>query len=161
MILGITLALIFIIAIAIVFSIYNKQKPIWEAFDDVPNRFFLPTVPPGGHDEHIEWTPAPAFNTIGEKPIESASLPIMNTIESRKNWGSMTSERCFRTDIGESLKRTRNFLQRTNNYRHTHPDSCSAPNHEFVGTFYTPFDGVGNKPSCGINFPKSTRYCNK
>jgi hypothetical protein len=78
----------------------------------------------------------------------------MSEAQAVGNWGKMTSEVCFRSDIGESLKKTRNYLQRTNNYQHLHPDSCSAPNHEFIGTFYTPFDGVGRYPSPGTNLPK-------
>jgi hypothetical protein len=65
----------------------------------------------------------------------------------------MTSERCFRSDVGEPLKKTRNFLQRTNNYSRTHPDDCSAPNHEMVGTFYRPHDGVGATPKTGMPLP--------
>jgi len=156
MILAITWAILFIMAVILAYSMYEKHKFRWEAFTDVPADYFVPKTTPGGYDEEIHWSPGPAYNQLTEKLVESAALPAMKKRDALANWGEMTSERCYRTDIGEALKPTRNYLQRTNNYMRTHPDSCSAPNHEFVGTFYTPFDGVGNKPSCGTDFPKST-----
>ena len=100
------------------------------------------------------------LNVHSEKLLADARLVPMTLSEAENNWGEMTSERCYRTDLGESLKKTRNYLQRTNNYAHAHPDSCSAPNHEFVGTFYTPFDGVGRYPATGLPYPPSTAACN-
>jgi hypothetical protein len=154
MIFAITLAFLFILGIAIFYTMFVKPQ---EGFDDVPNSWFIPRIAPSGYEEESLNSPAPAFNQSVEKLVESSSLPAMDMMTARKKWAKMTSETCFRSDIGESLKRTRNYLQRTNNYKRTHPDSCSAPNHEFVGTFYTPWNGVGNKPSCGVNFPKSTQ----
>jgi hypothetical protein len=110
---------------------------------------------PGGVNDRSGLSPE-AVNAPG-RLIESAGLPGMSTSESLSNLGKMTSERCFRADIGESLKKTRNYLQRTNNYQRSHPDSCSAPYHEFVGTFYKPEDGVGLRPSAGTNYPASTQ----
>lgn len=157
MIFAITLATLIIIGAAIVYSLYKKSNHGWEGFDDVSNSWFVPRIVPGGYEEESSLSPAAAFSTNTETLVESASLPAMDIKTARKNWAKMNSETCYRSDIGEALKKTRNFLQRTNNYPRTHPDSCSAPNHEFVGTFYTPFNGVGNKPSCGTEFPKSTQ----
>jgi hypothetical protein len=86
-------------------------------------------------------------------PLASDRLIPQTVEESSENWGRMTSEKCFRYDMGEPLKKTRNYLQRTNNYSRSHPDSCSAPNHEFVGTFYRPHEGVGATPATGLPFP--------
>jgi hypothetical protein len=121
---------------------------------NVSPSLFVPRVTPGGNEELSDLNPAGTNNINNEKIIASSELPPMSELEAVTNWGKMTSEKCFRSDIGESLKKTRNYLQRTNNYKHMHPDSCSAPNHEFVGTFYTPFDGVGRYPLPGTNFPK-------
>jgi len=93
-----------------------------------------------------------AMSEISEKLLSSN---IMNIADSLTNFGKLTSQKCFKSDKGETLKLTRNYLQRTNNYIHSHPDSCSAPNHELIGTFYTPNDGVGNTPKSGTNFPAS------
>jgi hypothetical protein len=86
---------------------------------------------------------APAFSTGTEKLIASDTLVPQTEEESVQNWSRMTSERCYRSDVGESLKMGGTYLQRTNNYVRSHPDSCSAPNHEFVGTFYKPHEGIG------------------
>lgn len=127
--------------------------------DAVPQSAFVPTVTPGAADEASRLSPGAAFDTSTETIVENAKLKAMPLQQARANWGEMTSEKCYRSDIGESLKKTRNYLQRTNNYQRSHPDSCSAPNHEFVGTFYTPFDGVGRTPDSGADYPPSTQYC--
>jgi hypothetical protein len=123
----------------------------------VPQELFAATIPPvGGVAGAGGLSPADAASAASEKLL-AATVPAMDTAAAEANWGQMTSEKCYRTDIGESLKKTRNYLQRTNNYAHAHPDSCSAPNHEFVGTFYNPFDGVGRTPATGLPYPPSTQ----
>lgn len=141
------------------YDMYRRTQNRAEGYDNVPHDLFVPKVTPGGNNEPSALSPGGAMDPSTEALVESAALPAMSREEARSNWGTMTSERCYRSDIGESLKKTRNFLQRTNNYPHVHPDSCSAPNHEFVGTFYTPFDGVGRNPAGGGNYPPSTFVC--
>jgi hypothetical protein len=124
---------------------------------NVSPSLFVAKVAPGGYEEDSVLSPGVAMNPSTEKIIESAELPAMSVNEAESHWGNMTSQRCYKSDIGESLKLTRNYLQRTNNYKRQHPDDCSAPNHEFVGTFYKPFDGVGQIPATGTNYPPSTQ----
>ncbi len=100
---------------------------------------------------------APAMSVSTEKLLTSDRLIPMSEQDAVANWSRMTSEKCFRTDMGEQLKPVGNYLQRTNNYQHSHPDSCSAPNHEFVGTFYQPHEGVGATPASGYPLPPSTQ----
>ena len=118
---------------------------------------FQAKVAPGGFNESVSLSPGAARDSNTEKIIQSAGLPAMSVGEAEANWGKMTSQICYKSDIGEALKLTRNYLQRTNNYMRAHPDDCSAPNHEFVGTFYNPFDGVGRTPACGTDYPPSTQ----
>ncbi len=106
---------------------------------------------PEGAVATLEGAPAKTLDT--EMLLTSDRLIPMSAEESDAAWGRMTSERCYRSDMGEVLKPTRNFLQRTNNYPRSHPDSCSAPNHEFVGTFYRPHEGVGATPAKGLPYP--------
>jgi hypothetical protein len=94
-----------------------------------------------------------------EKLLTSDILHPFSQTEGMENWSRMTSEKCLRTDAGEVLKPVGSYLQRTNNYKRTHPDDCSAPNHEFVGTFYKPHEGVGASPSSGLPLPPSTQKC--
>jgi hypothetical protein len=97
---------------------------------------------------------AVAKSVATEKLLASDRLQPMEAEEADAAWGKFTSERCYRSDLGEALKPTRNFLQRTNTYPRSHPDSCSAPNHEFIGTFYRPHEGVGATPATGLPLPK-------
>jgi len=154
-----TLVAVFLAGVVLL-RLYNSYTT--EGFLDayaatIPASAFKATVPPGPFDAGSALSPGLALNPATEKLVESAALPAMSVREAEGNWGAMTSEKCFRSDIGEALKPTRNYLQRTNNYQRAHPDSCSAPNHEFVGTFYKPFDGVGRYPSTGMNLPASTQ----
>lgn len=127
--------------------------------DNVSASIFVSKVTPGGAEEISKLAPGSAFNRASEAVLDT--IPPMSESNARANWGKMTSETCYRSDIGESLKKTRNYLQRTNNYQRSHPDACSAPNHEFIGTFYTPFDGVGRTPESGGDYPPSTQYCSQ
>lgn len=152
--------ILLILAIAL-FYLYSRYR-IEGFFTGDPRlnvspSIFTATVPPTGADEASDLVPGGANDPLTEKIISSAALPAMSVNEAESNWGKMTSQRCYKTDIGESLKLTRNYLQRTNNYVREHPDDCSAPNHEFLGTFYNPFDGVGRTPSRGTDYPPSTQ----
>ena len=83
-------------------------------------------------------------------------VPALSVEQAEAQWDRTTSEVCYREDAAEPLKKTRNFLQRTNNYPRTYPDSCSAPNHELIGTFYAPSNAIGQTPKSGLNYPRST-----
>ncbi len=100
---------------------------------------------------------APANSVLNEKILAGDKLTPMSDTEANMNWSRTTSERCYRMDMAEELKCGGSYLQRTNNYKHSHPDSCSAPNHEFVGTFYRPHEGVGATPKTGLPLPPSTQ----
>lgn len=114
------------------------------------------TSTPTGHDEPLIGSTVNA--ETNEKLIASPTLIPMTKQESNDAWGKMTSEKCLRYDVSEPLNKTRNYLQRTNNYARTHPDSCTAPNHEFVGTFYRPHEGVGATPPDGQTMPRGALF---
>ena len=147
------------LAAVVLFIGYMYRQYRMEGFVplNVPSSLFVPRVAPGGADEASDLSPGGAMDSNTEKIIQSPGLPAMSVGEAESNWGRMTSQTCYKTDIGEALKPTRNYLQRTNNYKREHPDDCSAPNHEFVGTFYKPWDGVGRTPACGADYPPSTQ----
>ncbi len=146
-------ALLFGVALIALYFLTGYMRS--EGFDNVPASLFVPQVTPGGADERSLLSPNGVSES--EKLLANGGIPAMPTDQALANWGKLNSERCYRADIGESLKLTRNYLQRTNNYQRTHPDSCSAPNHELIGTFYTPFEGVGRTPASGANYPASTQ----
>jgi hypothetical protein len=119
-----------------------------------------PEGEPKGSDEELQG--ADVGSDASYKLIASERLVAMPAEESVENWSRMTSERCFRYDMAEPLRKVRNFLQRTNNYSRSHPDSCSAPNHEMIGTFYRPHEGVGAQPAAGDKMPVGAlgAHCN-
>ena len=49
-----------------------------------------------------------------------------------------TAEGCYKKDWATQLELGGSYTQRTNNYPHGYPDSCSAPNHDLVLDFYIP-----------------------
>ena len=49
---------------------------------------------------------------------------------------SPNSQTCYDADFQKRLERTGNFRQLTNNYKRGDPDSCSAPNHDLLLSFY-------------------------
>jgi hypothetical protein len=50
--------------------------------------------------------------------------------------GPLNSQTCYDHDFQTRLELTGNYIQRTNNYRHEDPESCTSPFQEFVTAFY-------------------------
>jgi len=50
--------------------------------------------------------------------------------------GGLTAKTCYEKDFARGTDKTGNYIQRSNNYKHETPDSCSAPLTE-LATFYT------------------------
>jgi len=112
---------------------------------------------PTGANEPDSLSPGNAFSVSTEKLL-SPMLQPLTMLEAEAAWDKTTSQVCYQTDAGEVLKKTRNYLQRTNNYPRKYPDSCSAPFHEFLGTFYAPSTGgIGQTPATGTNYPRRTQ----
>ena len=125
-------------------------------FKDWKEATFKGQVPVGA-PERDQLSPGDAFSVSTEKLLSPVLTPL-GVLEAEAGWDRTTSQVCYQTDAGEVLKKTRNFLQRTNNYPRSYPDSCSAPFHEMVGTFYAPsMGGVGQTPATGTDYPRSTQ----
>jgi hypothetical protein len=72
--------------------------------------------------------------------------------------GTLTNQRCYEQDGHRVPEKLGDYTQRTNNYKHTYPDSCSAPFKELVGSFYTPREGsIGSPVPIGSRMPRSTQ----
>lgn len=56
---------------------------------------------------------------------------------------------CAAMDRARELETGGQYEQRTNNYARDYPDNCSAPFSVFVGSVYTPSNGVGMTVPCG------------
>jgi hypothetical protein len=50
--------------------------------------------------------------------------------------GTLTAKTCYDKDFLAQSNKVGNYIQRTNNFRHAAPDSCSAPLTELVNSFY-------------------------
>ena len=149
-------------------STLNKSR-LHENFQDAAdlgnNRFWFKDwkyetskdkMPEGVSDRSV-YAPGDAFNVTTEKLLAPTIQPL-SVLDAEAAWDKTTSQVCYQHDAGEVLKKTRNYLQRTNNYPRSYPDSCSAPFHEFLGTFYEPsMGGVGQTPKSGTDFPPSTQ----
>jgi hypothetical protein len=72
--------------------------------------------------------------------------------------GTLTQQQCFEQDGHRIPEKLGDYNQRTNNYVHTYPDSCSSPFKELVGSFYAPREGaIGSPVPKGRNMPASTK----
>ncbi len=152
------IVLLIVILLAVLAYAGEDKFKAMETFVGLRDNAWMPTASgrnpegiPEGAAATLEGAPVKSVQT--EKLLTSDRLIPQSAEEADQNWGKLTSERCYRSDMGEALKPTRNFLQRTNNYQRSHPDSCSAPNHEMIGTFYRPHEGVGAMPASGLPYP--------
>ena len=153
-----------IVAVGLMFL---TRTPLYDGFAsqrlyDIPTSWkdicrdgFKETITPGGNPDGSNLSPDAA--NASYLPLSLREMPHG---EALNNWGAMTSQRCLSLDQSEALRpanaRT-NLLQRTNNYPRVHPDSCSAPNHEFVSTFYSPAGAIQATPLSGTTYPPSTQ----
>lgn len=118
-----------------------------------------PMFDPYANNDTSKLSPGNAFSQSNEKLL-SDYIPIQSNTEAENAWSRIPSETCLKHDDGEKLKPLANYYQRTNNYKRTNPDDCSAPFHEMLGTFYKPTLGVGQTAPSGQPFPGSVVSCN-
>lgn len=78
---------------------------------------------------------AAPYEGLGNKPYKSYDLLPGGKPEPRIA-GGPTAQKCFDVDWARGLERAGSYAQRTNNYIHGYPDSCSAPNHDLILNFY-------------------------
>ena len=71
-------------------------------------------------------------------PIAQPSALLDDFLVSRNAKPSeLTAKTCYETDFSAQSMKTGNYIQRTNNFKHSGPDNCSAPLTEFVNSVYT------------------------
>jgi hypothetical protein len=68
-------------------------------------------------------------------PVSPAGLLLPDQPSSHP--GNLTAESCYKNDFLAQTEKTGNYIQRTNNFRHAKPDSCTTPLTEFVNSFYS------------------------
>jgi len=93
--------------------------------------------------DYLGWETAKEEHPETEGPMKGREVPdlLLETAPAERQDNVLrykTSQRCFESDFQEQSNKVGSYVQRTNNYKRAGPDSCSAPNHEFVGSFYEP-----------------------
>lgn len=88
---------------------------------------------PNAAEERAETEGAMKGRGVPDLLLESAPAKKVQKINTNE-----TSQRCFESDFQEQSNKVGSYVQRTNNYKRAGPDSCSAPVHELVGSFYEP-----------------------
>ena len=77
---------------------------------------------------------------VNSEPSElSASYSLLDGVlplKDKQSDGKLNSQSCYDGSFTKRIERTGNYLQRTNNYRHKDPESCTAPYQEFVTAYY-------------------------
>jgi hypothetical protein len=124
--------LIFILIVLIciiMFLCYLKQLALLE--EAAKNKIELPST-------HLElWevpqNTAPA-NLTNKKPYHFLDLPVSISSE----LSNITAKQCYEMDDSVEMEvlGKGNYNQCTNNYKRDFPDSCSAPRHELITSFY-------------------------
>jgi len=74
-------------------------------------------------------------------------------------FGTLTQQQCFEQDGTRLPEKLGDYSQRTNNYKHTYPDSCHAPFKELVGSFYAPREGSIGSPVPGFGKTPFNNSC--
>jgi hypothetical protein len=92
---------------------------------------------------YLEWEKASDKGLTGQDPLlHDRTKPYVlldDTLSVKKGQVPNTKESsntCYQSDFRANTTKVGNYVQRTNNYKHDVPDSCSAPIHELVGNFY-------------------------
>jgi len=116
-------------------------------------------IAPLGKMELSVLSPGAAMSLSTEKLL-SDIISVQSDQDADAAWAKIPSQTCLASDQGEQLRPSRSYYQRTNNYKRTHPDDCSAPFHEMLGTFYAPTLGVGASAPSGLPLPGGLVECN-
>ena len=74
--------------------------------------------------------------------------------------GTLTQQQCYEQDGNRLPEKLGDYSQRTNNYKHTYPDSCASPYKELVGSFYAPREGAIGAPVPPKGNPPASNLCN-
>lgn len=70
-----------------------------------------------------------------EDPRQPYAL-LNGVLPEKMDKGTLTAKTCYEKDFLAQSNKVGNYIQRTNNFPHAAPDSCSAPLTELVNSFY-------------------------
>ena len=75
----------------------------------------------------------------GDAPLPGDKSPdvLLKHLKAKNGQiGDIDSQKCYEIDFISANNRTGNYSQKTNNYKHIYPDSCSGTRQEIIGEFY-------------------------
>ena len=116
---------LFVALIVLVYQYYNT----FEGFESQPAP--LSDVKESDTAVLLSNGPSPA-NIDNRQPYHLLS-DIMAHSRDKK---SVSSRSCYATDFVQTMEKTGNFRQMTNNYKRNYPDSCSGWNQDLTLNFY-------------------------
>ena len=70
-----------------------------------------------------------------ENPRQPYAL-LNGVLPEKTSKGQLTAKTCYEKDFLAQSNKVGNYIQRTNNFPHAAPDSCSTPLTELVDSFY-------------------------
>ena len=77
------------------------------------------------------------FQSDPSTPHLKESNTLLNDIlQPASGPGNLSAKTCFATDFVAQNQKTGDYSQKTNNFKHGNPDSCSSPLTEFVNSIY-------------------------
>lgn len=73
------------------------------------------------------------FQSASPKELEES---LLLTLQPASGPGNLSAKTCFATDFIAQNQKVGDYSQKTNNFKHGNPDSCSSPRTEFVNSIY-------------------------
>ena len=74
------------------------------------------------------------FQSASPKELEEPD--VLLTLQPASGPGNLSAKTCFATDFVAQNQKVGDYSQKTNNFKHGNPDSCSSPRTEFVNSIY-------------------------
>jgi len=74
------------------------------------------------------------FQSASPKELEEPD--VLLNLQPASGPGNLSAKTCFATDFVAQNQKVGDYSQKTNNFKHGNPDSCSSPRTEFVNSIY-------------------------
>jgi hypothetical protein len=105
-------------------------------------------------ERFMDYITAPTQPGLDGTDVNLAAFPegqqglLVDCMTAKVGLSALGAGECAAGDHARQLELGGQYVQRTNNYRRSYPDNCSAPLSEFVTAMYAPKAGVGITVPC-------------
>lgn len=109
----------------------------WETFQNPIPKSDSPKIIPKSDNILLDFppdSPSPSDLSLRE-PYHLLKDELQAPI-GKEQLSLVDTQSCYKTDFTKDIEKVGNYRQFTNNYKHSYPDSCSAPFKELVLNFY-------------------------